>query len=189
MPTFYAQYDIDYATVTWNAQGGTASESSRQVQKGRAVGTLPTWTRSGYTFNGWFTAASGGTQINASTIVNNNVTYYAQSVMDRVYVNCSVVNDDDTPTRGEGWTMDTDLLGFILSSVEPNDNQKVTEGTALALPQIISYRLLGPNRVDTYHNTRWYADANFTQFLGNSGNTFTINSIQTIYTAKSKIIS
>ena len=78
MPTYYAQYDIDYATVTWNAQGGTASESSRQVQKGKPVGTLPTWTRSGYTFNGWFTAANGGSQINASTIVNNNVTYYAQ---------------------------------------------------------------------------------------------------------------
>lgn len=79
MPTFYAQYNIDYATVTWNANGGAASESSRQVQKGQPVGTLPTWSRSGYTFNGWYTAASGGSKISASTVINNNVTYYAQS--------------------------------------------------------------------------------------------------------------
>lgn len=86
MPTFYAQYNIDYATVTWNANGGTASESSRQVQKGQPVGTLPTWTRSGYTFNGWYTAASGGSKISASTVVNNNVTYYAQSQVNLPHV-------------------------------------------------------------------------------------------------------
>ena len=93
MPTFYAQYDIDYATVTWNAQGGTASEPSRHVQKGKPVGTLPTCTRSGYTFNGWYTAASGGSKISASTVVNNNVTYYAHltnNIPDIKWVNGSV---------------------------------------------------------------------------------------------------
>jgi len=64
-------------TVTFDANGGTVAESSREVTAGETVGTLPTPTRRGYGFVGWFTAAEGGTQINASTPVSDNVTYYA----------------------------------------------------------------------------------------------------------------
>ena len=64
-------------TVTFNANGGSVSPATRTVESGTAVGTLPTATRSGYTLDGWFTAASGGTQISASTEVTANVTYYA----------------------------------------------------------------------------------------------------------------
>ena len=38
---------------------------------------MPTPTWSGYTFDGWFTAASGGARVTASTVVTGNVTYYA----------------------------------------------------------------------------------------------------------------
>lgn len=65
-------------TVTFNPNGGTVSETSRSVAPGTAVGALPTPTRSGsYSFDGWYTAASGGTQISASTTVSANVTYHA----------------------------------------------------------------------------------------------------------------
>lgn len=64
--------------VTFNPNGGTVSETSRSVALGTAVGTLPTPTRSGsYSFDGWYTAASGGTQISSGTTVSANVTYYA----------------------------------------------------------------------------------------------------------------
>lgn len=67
-------------TVTWDAttNGGSCSTATTQVVAGNAIGTLPTATKSGYTFNGWFTAATGGTQISASTVITGNVTYYAQ---------------------------------------------------------------------------------------------------------------
>ena len=47
---------------------------------GSAYGTLATTSRTGYTFAGWFTAASGGTQVTAATIVStaSNHTLYAQ---------------------------------------------------------------------------------------------------------------
>lgn len=65
-------------TVTFNPTGGTVSETSRSVAPATAVGALPTPTRSGsYSFDGWYTAASGGTQISASTTVSANVTYHA----------------------------------------------------------------------------------------------------------------
>ncbi len=67
-------------TVTWNAtaNGGSCSTTSTQVASGDVIGTLPTATKSGYTFNGWYTAATGGTKISASTVVTGNITYYAQ---------------------------------------------------------------------------------------------------------------
>ena len=45
-----------------------------------AMGTLPTPTHptSGYTFKGWFTAASGGTQVTSGTAMTGNQTIYAQ---------------------------------------------------------------------------------------------------------------
>lgn len=65
-------------TITFYPNGGAVSEASRSVAPGTAVGALPTPTHSGsYSFDGWYTAASGGTQISASTTVNANVTYYA----------------------------------------------------------------------------------------------------------------
>jgi len=66
-------------TVTLNANGGTVSPASVDRTPGTAIGTLPTPTRSGYAFVGWFTDETGGTQITANTIApNSNVTYWAR---------------------------------------------------------------------------------------------------------------
>ena len=50
---------------------------TKTVAQNAAIGELPVPTRSGWTFDGWFTAASGGTQISATTIATANATYYA----------------------------------------------------------------------------------------------------------------
>ena len=42
-----------------------------------SVGTLPTPTRSGYTFDGWYTAKDGGTKVSESLKVTANITLYA----------------------------------------------------------------------------------------------------------------
>jgi len=65
-------------TVTFNANGGTVNPTSRTVGEGLAVGTLPIPTRAGYAFAGWFTAQTGGMQINANTIINSNITCWAR---------------------------------------------------------------------------------------------------------------
>ena len=64
-------------TVTFNANGGSVSPATRTVASGSTVGTLPAATRSGYTFDGWFTSMNGGTKVTSSTKVTANVTYYA----------------------------------------------------------------------------------------------------------------
>ena len=64
-------------TVTFNSNGGS-TVSSITKNNGDTIGTLPTPTRTGYTFNGWYTAKTGGSKINSATKVTGNVTYYAQ---------------------------------------------------------------------------------------------------------------
>jgi len=61
-------------TVTFDGNGGTASFTTRSYTIGSAYGTLPTATLSGYTFDGWYTAASGGTKVTASTAASASVT-------------------------------------------------------------------------------------------------------------------
>ena len=78
--TLYAQWQeqIEY-TVTYDANSGSCGTASATYE-GTAL-TLPTPTRTGYTFNGWYTAASGGTMIGAagaSYSPSANITLYAQ---------------------------------------------------------------------------------------------------------------
>ena len=67
-------------TVTFNANGGTVSQSSKTVTKTQTYGTLPTPKRDYYTFAGWYTAASGGIKVTKDTKVTatGNHTLYAR---------------------------------------------------------------------------------------------------------------
>ena len=58
-------------TVNFNKNGGNnPSQSSKSVSYGSTYGSLPTCTRTGYTFAGWYTSSSGGTQITSSSTVS-----------------------------------------------------------------------------------------------------------------------
>jgi uncharacterized repeat protein (TIGR02543 family) len=79
--TAYAQWTADVYTVTYDYEGGTGSPASANYTVGGSPLTLPTPTYSGYTFDGWFTAASGGTEIGeggGSYTPTASITLYAQ---------------------------------------------------------------------------------------------------------------
>lgn len=75
----YATASPNKYTVTFNANGGSCSTSSKSVTYNSTYGSLPTPSRTGYTFSGWYTAASGGTKITSGTTVSitSNQTLYA----------------------------------------------------------------------------------------------------------------
>ena len=76
--TLYAHWSVNAYTLAFDGNGGKASESSRKVQYGNQYGTLPTATRTGYAFQGWYTARSGGSQVSSSTTMEAaNTTVYA----------------------------------------------------------------------------------------------------------------
>ncbi|MBR6040009.1 MAG: InlB B-repeat-containing protein, partial [Clostridia bacterium] len=78
--TLYAHWTANQYTVTFNANGGSVSTTSKTVTYDSTYGDLPTPTRTGFTFNGWYTASSGGSKITSSTKVTtaSNHTLYAQ---------------------------------------------------------------------------------------------------------------
>ena len=78
--TIYAHWTANKYTVTANANGGsipttsgwtgTGTTATKQVTYASTYGTLPTPTRTGFDFLGWYTSASGGDKIIASTTVS-----------------------------------------------------------------------------------------------------------------------
>lgn len=64
-------------TITFNGNDGTPSVGSMRTTNQKLT-SLPTATRSGrYSFDGWYTAASGGTKITTATVFYENTTVYA----------------------------------------------------------------------------------------------------------------
>lgn len=58
--------------VTFDANGGRVSQESTAVTIGKPYGTLPTPTRTGYSFDGWYTKETGGTKVTETTTVGTN---------------------------------------------------------------------------------------------------------------------
>ena len=77
--TLYAHWNINNYTLTYDVNGGNAlSPDHKDVTYNTAYGELPTPTRTGYTFVGWFTEATGGTAVSSSTTIGaSDVTIHA----------------------------------------------------------------------------------------------------------------
>jgi uncharacterized repeat protein (TIGR02543 family) len=79
--TVYAQWSANTLTVTYNASSGaTPTGGITSTVTGGRLTSLATTTRTGYTFTGWFTAATGGTQVTTASGHGQtaNFTLYAQ---------------------------------------------------------------------------------------------------------------
>ena len=78
--TVYAHWTPNPYIMTFDANGGSVSTSSKEGTVDAKIGDLPTPTRNYYTFKGWFTAKSGGTQITKDYVqkTDSAITVYAQ---------------------------------------------------------------------------------------------------------------
>lgn len=65
-------------TITFDAAGGDCDTASVRTDLDGKIATLPEASRDGYTFRGWFTAASGGEQVTTETVYSADTTLYAQ---------------------------------------------------------------------------------------------------------------
>ena len=121
--TLYAHWTEGAFTVTFNANGGSVGTTSKVVSSGAKYGTLPTPTRAEYRFDGWFTAASGGSQITADSVVEleGNVTLYAQWTSLNIAVT-GISLDKGSLSLSEGATE------TLITTVTPSNasNQKLT---------------------------------------------------------------
>lgn len=69
--------DPSVARLTFNPNGGTVTTKTKNVKVKAKAGTLPSPSRKGYTFTGWYTAKNGGTKVTAGTKISKSQTLYA----------------------------------------------------------------------------------------------------------------
>ena len=63
--------------ITFNANGGTVSPATANTNAYGKLDSLPTPTRSGYSFDGWYTEVEGGTAVTTDTVFDSTTTIYA----------------------------------------------------------------------------------------------------------------
>jgi uncharacterized repeat protein (TIGR02543 family) len=76
--TMHAQWTRARYTITFDSQGGSLGEHGYITADAGSSVSSPTPIRRGYTFNGWYNAASDGTKYSWPYTLNGNVTMYAQ---------------------------------------------------------------------------------------------------------------
>ena len=77
--TIYAHWQKQAAqeyTVTFDANGGSVNPSGSSTKDGK-LESLPTPTRGGYDFLGWYTQKDGGDKVTTNTVFTKNSTIYA----------------------------------------------------------------------------------------------------------------
>lgn len=86
--TLYAHWKANAYTVSFDANGGKASASSKMVVYDAAYGELPSASREGYSFAGWFTDRSGGERIAGDSVYSTpgDSTLYAHWAVNMVMV-------------------------------------------------------------------------------------------------------
>jgi uncharacterized repeat protein (TIGR02543 family) len=102
--TFAAVWAVIQYTVTYDANGGTVSPTSATVNAGSSV-TLPSPSRSGFTFNGWYTASSGGSFLGfggTSYTPTSSITIYAQWTVVTYTVTWNANGGTVSPTSNTG---------------------------------------------------------------------------------------
>lgn len=115
----YALWVEDSYTVSFDYNGGSGSVNSMQVIYGEPYGVLPEYPyKQDHIFSGWYTSASGGTQVLSTSIVNTqgNHTLYAQ--WENTQYNDAIQNIviKNVPDQDNDGIIDAIYLSFTCSS-------------------------------------------------------------------------
>jgi uncharacterized repeat protein (TIGR02543 family) len=128
--TLYAQWipgtPTQY-TVTFNADGGTPLTQTKTVDSGDWVGVsnMPAEpTKSGYSFDGWYTETNGGgNPFTATTTVSGDITVYAKWI----------------PVMPENLSLNDTLAWISNNAVEGGSYTITVKNNESIVPQILSY--------------------------------------------------
>ena len=132
-------------TVTLDANGGSVSPAFKDVVYNGLYGELPTPNRSGYSFLGWYTAASGGDLVTSSTVVSTSAihSFYAHWSINQYTITFDVNGGNELSISSKTVTYDspygelptTSKAGyrFIGWSTE-NNNECITSETIVVIP-------------------------------------------------------
>ena len=113
--TFYAGWRANTYTVSFDANDGgvTVNPGSKTVTYEYQYGTLPTLTRIGYTFDGWYTSQTGGEKVTVSTKVQ--------------------ITADQTLCAH--WSINSYTITFVYGNGSPDSTITQAYGTAITRPE------------------------------------------------------
>lgn len=100
----------NYCYVLYDANGGVSKPKSQGYDGNLTVAPFPVPTYDGYTFDGWYTAKTGGTKVTVLDMSTKGTTLYArwidangqEVVEEKKYVKVSVTSDDVNIRKGPG---------------------------------------------------------------------------------------
>lgn len=161
--TSYYSLDCTFASWNTNSSGtGTTVKSGASytpnanttlyaIYTNPTLGNYPIPSKTGYTFNGWYTAASGGTRVDATTVITANTTLYAQ------------------------WSVETySVTYFDDGSTNIPDEQTKIYGTALTLSSAIPVK-------DGYTFKGWATEEGSANVVYSPGSQYTNNEWVVLY--------
>ena len=139
--TLYAVWKQKTYTITFDPNGGQLSATKKAIPYGSAYGTLPVPSRVGYTFDGWYTSAEGGSPVSASTILTEHAdqTVYAHwSPMGELVLPGAIQTIDEEAFKGDS---------HISHVVVPASCMSIESQAFANCANLISVRILGKNTI------------------------------------------
>lgn len=131
----YKPFDVTFKP---NAEGATVTPTKKEVKMGALYGTLPTPERFGYTFDGWFTEATGG-----DLITEDN--YVMDSLAHNLYAHWTI-----KPVEGR---QVTDGTGMTLADAKKQINDSLTSWYDQSTSNYINVTIVRNIYKDGFYNT------------------------------------
>ncbi|MBE5870424.1 MAG: hypothetical protein E7294_04090 [Lachnospiraceae bacterium] len=113
------------ATVTFNANGGNVTPAYAIAGEGNKLDSLPTPVKEGSTFNGWYTAKTGGTKVTKDTTFTSDTIIYAQWTENPVITHALTFD-----MNGHGTAPAQQILAEGQKPARPADPANITDGDA-----------------------------------------------------------
>ena len=164
--TLYAHWQANTYTVTFNGNScGTPNPASKTVTYDSTYGTLASISKTGYTFKGWWTAASGGTEVKASTLVQitDAQTLYAHCTPNPYTITLTNTNATTAGTTSVTATFDSATLSSGITNPVRKYTIKFSKGTTGAT-------LSSTQEISTWTFTGWWTETSGgTNIIGTDG--------------------
>ncbi len=75
---YTANFECTGAIISFNANGGNVNPTTKTIPIGEPIGTLPTPTKTGYRFTGWYENSTSTTPIDSSYVPSGSITLIAK---------------------------------------------------------------------------------------------------------------
>ena len=122
-----SEFSVKWVKLTFNANGGSCSTSYYNRISGEQIGSLPTPTRSSYTFDYWTAGSTTGSRVYTTSAYSTDMTLYAHWTASTVYY---MITLDASTNGGSGGGSYSRASGttFNLSSYSASKSSTTSGG-------------------------------------------------------------